>query len=49
MPKQGFHWVESDNNIDSCMAPADGLWIKQSGNKFDLLIATEGPHGSGRY
>jgi hypothetical protein len=49
MPVKGFIWIDNDLAVDSCMASADSLWLKQSGNEHDLLVAAYGPHGSGRY
>ena len=48
-PKQEFVWLDNELQVDSCLAPVDSLWITQSGDNFDLLITTDGPHGSGRY
>lgn len=48
-PEKGFIWMDNELAVDSCMSPADSLWIKKSGEEFDLLVVADGPHGSGRY
>jgi hypothetical protein len=49
LPTSGFAWIDNDLAVDSCAAPVDSLWMKQSGEEFDLYVAADGPHGSGRY
>jgi len=46
---EGFSWINNDLAVDTCVAVADSLWIRQTGDPSNLLVAVDGPHGSGRY
>ena len=48
-PAQGFAWMEEDLFPDSCMVADDTMWVIQPADSLTLMVATDGPHGSGRY
>jgi len=48
-PAEGFAWMEEDLFPDSCMAADDTMWVIQPADSVTLMVATDGPHGSGRY
>jgi hypothetical protein len=49
IPDQGFTRIENNQAGDSCTAIADSSWMEKSGDSLRLLVAVDGPYGSGRY
>ena len=49
IPDQGFTWLDSNLYADPCAVVDDSMWMRQPADSFDLMVATDGPHGSGRY
>jgi hypothetical protein len=49
IPAQGFKSIDDELFVDSCTTVADSMWMKHSAETFNLLVAADGPHGSGRY
>jgi hypothetical protein len=49
MPEKGLTWIEGEAFKGPCDDVPDKQWIRRSSAGFDLLVATEGPEGSGRY
>jgi hypothetical protein len=41
--------LPSEDVTTACPALADSGWTRQPGDSTDLLVHTDGPHGSGRY
>jgi hypothetical protein len=48
-PELGFAALDSELFAGDCEAVDDSLWLRQTGEFFDLYVATKGPSGSGRY
>ena len=49
VPVQGVTWLEGELFDGPCNAIADSGWVRQPADSFDLLVAADGPRGSGRY
>lgn len=49
VPVQGLTWLDGEEFDGPCDAIADSGWVRQPADSFDLLVAADGPGGSGRY
>ena len=49
VPNSGFEWRVEEPFEGECPTVAKELWRKQEGRSMDLLVAADGPSGSGRF
>jgi len=49
VPAHGINWLEGESFDGPCGSIANGEWIIESADSFNVFVATDGPNGSGRY